>query len=748
MTPRRWPVSLTTTTNATNTKVTKITKGYTNTRGRATKAGEAVFVLFAIFALMAAIAARQAPTTSRQPFRAAANLVRVDVYPTADGVPVRDLTKDDFQIFEDGKPQTIDAFEHVEIAPLSLNAPAPIPQSAAASRSLAAGDRARIVVLFLDTYHTDAGAARAIRTPLVQFLDRTLGPDDVIAVMTPEMSVLDLSFSRRTDSVDRLLARAEQWGRRDQAAGRDPEEERYERCFPEGGTQACGDPTDPDRDRRRPVVDVAPYRGIARALVTRRREERVITSLSALVRALRTLNDGRKAVIAVSSGWQLPKQDTALERVGRCDEAPRPRRPGTGPDGRLSDDPDRDRRGIAPSQCDVERIHLARLDLEYDFRQLINDANRANVSFYPIDPRGLRALDTIAGPNRPDSPAQEAGAGRTRTSSLQTLAEGTDGLAVVNTNNLDDGLARLSADLTSYYLLSYYSTNTAADGGYRRIDVSVKRRGVQVRARRGYRAISASELSAARTEALAAGQTVGTAVSAVEAAIGALAQTKPGVPLRTRVAYSRIAQQRLRMFAVAELDPLVAREGGWLGGGEVELTVAASDNRALATAREALAPGRRAVMVDLGEVAVPDGEVALRTQLRPLNGTGTLQDAVRLLSPGGPDDPGVPLLLRRGPTTGVQFVATADPMFRRTDRIRLQMLVSDPGAVVTAALLDRVGKAIPLPVATTVRADGNSTWAVSDLMLAPLTLGDYALRMTVTEAGKPRETVTAFRIVG
>ena len=94
------------------------------------------------------------------------------------------------------------------------------------------------------------------------------------------------------------------------------------------------------------------------------------------------------------------------------------------------------------------------------------------------------------------------------------------------------------------------------------------------------------------------------------------------------------------------------------------------------------------------------------------------------------------------------FVATADPLFRRTDRIRLQMLVSDPGAVVTAALLDRVGKAIPLPVATTVRADGGSTWAVSDLMLAPLTLGDYALRMTVTEAGAPRETVTAFRIVG
>ena len=40
----------------------------------------------------------------RPTFRAEANYVRVDVYPTADGRPVMDLTQDEFQVLEDGVP--------------------------------------------------------------------------------------------------------------------------------------------------------------------------------------------------------------------------------------------------------------------------------------------------------------------------------------------------------------------------------------------------------------------------------------------------------------------------------------------------------------------------------------------------------------------------------------------------------------------------------------------------------------------
>ena len=67
------------------------------------------------------------------------------------------------------------------------------------------------------------------------------------------------------------------------------------------------------------------------------------------------------------------------------------------------------------------------------------------------------------------------------------MAENSDGLAIVNTNDLREPAQRLAADLSSYYLLGYQSTNPKLDGRFRSIKVTVKRPGVQVRARRGYR---------------------------------------------------------------------------------------------------------------------------------------------------------------------------------------------------------------------------------------------------------------------
>src|SRR3954469_21521659 len=91
---------------------------------------------------------------------------------------------------------------------------------------------------------------------------------------------------------------------------------------------------------------------------------------------------------------------------------------------------------------------------------------------------------------------------KNRIETLRTLALDTDGIAVVDTNDLDKGLRRVVDDLTSYYLLGYYSTNPKADGKFRKITVHVKRPGVDVRARRGYQAASQEELDRGRTETL------------------------------------------------------------------------------------------------------------------------------------------------------------------------------------------------------------------------------------------------------
>ena len=108
-------------------------------------------------------------------------------------------------------------------------------------------------------------------------------------------------------------------------------------------------------------------------------------------------------------------------------------------------------------------------------RQLAQRANRANVSFYPVDPRGLTAFDESLGAARPRSLEEDRQRLGARQDALKTLAEQTDGAWVLNTNDTAGGLTRILADTSSYYLLSYYSTNPKLDGRFRRITVNVKR---------------------------------------------------------------------------------------------------------------------------------------------------------------------------------------------------------------------------------------------------------------------------------
>ena len=66
---------------------------------------------------VAAVAAQEKPQQPQQPptFRTGVNLVRVDAYPSRDGKIVEGLTAADFEVFEDGRPQRIDAFEFVRL---------------------------------------------------------------------------------------------------------------------------------------------------------------------------------------------------------------------------------------------------------------------------------------------------------------------------------------------------------------------------------------------------------------------------------------------------------------------------------------------------------------------------------------------------------------------------------------------------------------------------------------------------------
>ncbi len=147
----------------------------------------------------------QQPQPPPQPpprFRTETNLVRVDAYATKDGVPVQDLTAADFEVSEDNAPQKIDSFEHIVVRTGGAPEERSEPSSVTVANQLAADPRRRVFVLYLDTEHVGFEGSHAIRQPLIDLMQRVMSDDDLVGVMTPEMSPSQLTFGRRTRVIE------------------------------------------------------------------------------------------------------------------------------------------------------------------------------------------------------------------------------------------------------------------------------------------------------------------------------------------------------------------------------------------------------------------------------------------------------------------------------------------------------------------------------------------------------------------
>jgi len=123
------------------------------------------------------------------------------------------------------------------------------------------------------------------------------------------------------------------------------------------------------------------------------------------------------------------------------------------------------------------------VDNQAQLQATINAAIRANVSFYPIDARGLVATAPLgdATKSAPGGQGMYSGSSaRAATSNFQgqqetlyTLASDTGGKALLDNNDLSMGIVQAQKDIASYYIIGYYSTNDALDGRFRRIKISV-----------------------------------------------------------------------------------------------------------------------------------------------------------------------------------------------------------------------------------------------------------------------------------
>ncbi len=697
--------------------------------------GVFAFIILHSALLAALLAAARQDQPQRPVFRTEANYVRIDVFPTRDEQPVPDLTQAEFEIFEDKITQKIDAFERVVISPAGPQETRREPNTVAESRAMAQDPRARVFVLFLDTYHVTTAASHAMRDPLVRMLQRMIGPDDLVGLMTPEMSAKNLTLARRTQTIEGILSKDWTWGKRDSIA-HDPEEDKYEACYPEVM-----------QPRSECQADV---QGVAREMTLRRREKRTLDAIQDLVRHLQGLREERKAVITVSEGWTLSKPDDRLARKLECRAVPGGQPLFVGLGGKLTTTP-KDDSAASQYECDRDRLEFSRLDNEQQFRRILDEANRATASFYTIDPRGLAVFDesinTGIGNGRPLGVIADAQQLGQHLTSLRTLAEATDGLAIVSSNDLDRGVNRIVSDLSSYYLLGYYSTNAKLDGKFRSITVRVKRPGVQVRARRGYLAPTAAEVAARAPAPVGdAGRAAAAEAHAVSDVVAPLARVRE-VPLRLQVAAGWKAGEGGPTAVVWAVGEFGAGDE-WRGGGDADVTLTNAADAAVATAHAHIDPGARSFRVALPAAGPLDpGEYAVRVRAKGAGASSVVSnDTVRFTLLNAPEATGA-VFIRRGPSTANKEVATADPRYRRSEQIRVEVPAPASGAL-TARLLDRTGKPLAVPVGAAVRDDADgSRWQTAQLALAPLAVGDYVIELASGSGQAQKRTLVAFRVV-
>ena len=651
-------------------------------------------------------------------FRAEINVVRVDVIVTdGDGNPVTDLQADDFEVFEDDTPQTIDSFRlvHLTGTPEPGAEPARPIRSGFDEEREAAREDVRLFAIFFDDYHVRLENAVRLREALINFISTQLGPLDMVSVMYPLTPLDAVQMTRNHDSIVAAIERFE--GRKYEYEPRNLFEQQY-----------ANYPT---------------------SVVERIRNEVSLSGLRALVTHLGGLREGRKALILVSEGYTnyLPPQLRA--RVAGLPELGNPNRLNP-----LAGDSPLEQMSAMSADVDIMR----------DLRYVFNEANRGNTAIYAVDPRGLSAFEfDFSQPSI--STRTQARALRTTINTLRTLAQETDGRAIVNQNEVGPGLRQMVRDSSTYYLIGYNSTQAPSDSEFHEIKVRVKRDGIRVRARKGYWALTADDVARVSAAALDPGPP-----SEVEEALAAIVEPRRGRFVRTWVGSARGDEGRTRVTFVWEAVPLVPGERREELG-RVALTASNDagdpyyrgripDAAGGASARDAgasrqsgpsspssgrvtfdVAPGQMHMIIAV-EGATGDvlDRESTETTIVDFTGTDVAFSTPAIFRAG------TELEMRRL-VGDLDAVPTAGRTFRRTERVLIRFEVYAPGSrvpTVTARLLNRSGSSMSdIPVQPP--APGQPTQI--DLALARLAPGEYLVELSATAGDEYAKELIAFRVV-
>jgi VWFA-related protein len=412
------------------------------------------FSFFGAALLSAALAAQSSapakPQIVPQPpptFRSGVNLVTTDVI-TRDnaGQFVSDLKPGEFEVYEDDVKQNVVQLLlfHGGRQYSPLAAPVQMPREGIIlPPSRPTNDVAgRIFVFFLDDLHLDFRDTPRIRELMKKIRQQLVKEGDMFGIVSsgPSSIAIDMTYDmKRLDEAMKKIT----------GGGLKPSD------ILEGGSTSEG----PSEVRYRAHV--------------------AFSTAYELLGQLEQVHNRRKALIYISNGYDFnpfpaSRYKAEQERMGASSS-------GTDTSGtsqsyqNATDDP--------TALFGQEGQQFAEADLARELAELTRTANRANVSFYTIDPRGLVGMPDL---DETVDMTEWQDYLRKSQDSLRVLANETGGYAVVNSNDFDKALKRIDAETSDYYVLGFYSSNPDPLRRNRRIEVKVTRKDVNVWARRGY----------------------------------------------------------------------------------------------------------------------------------------------------------------------------------------------------------------------------------------------------------------------
>jgi VWFA-related protein len=403
--------------------------------------------LLATLLLATAILTAQTPKPPQTgpKFRAATDAISTDVrVQDAAGRFIPDLTVKDFEVYEDGVRQTITNFVAM-VGGRAMTEIAPIVETVREGMVLPRTSRpptiqGRIFIIFIDDLHLQPSDSIKAKEVLKAVRDNLIHDEDLVGIVTTGYS--SVSFD----------------------VGPDPRHLRINEAIEK--TMGAG---------MTPIETIQTSQTVEGPSGLRHNAHVAFKLAYEILDQAEKVSNRRKAFIYITSGYDFnPFTDARYKAIQSQYSTPPPVEQTTA--GNPLDNLSGGSSPVYRNPFEMNGLQFSDAILASELGELVRRARRANVLFYPVDPRGL-----IAGPDagQPISTEEWFEFVNTTLSSMDVLAGETGGTCVCRTNNIKGGLQRIDNEMSDYYVVGYESNNPDPLKIERKIQIKVLREGAQ-----------------------------------------------------------------------------------------------------------------------------------------------------------------------------------------------------------------------------------------------------------------------------